>query len=101
MHFAEARGIGKPRQNIPKRADRKLDHHLAVARVIFMREHQRRGAGVVERPNFHAEAHVKALGRAYDGALDVALEQDVPGIEIAQPYPPATLFSRRQHHSGA
>src|ERR1019366_9708670 len=48
-------------------------------------------AGLVQLPHLDAEADEEALGRADEGALVLALEQDVAGVEVAQPDTPLAL----------
>jgi len=56
-----------------------------MQRVVFMRHdrHWLDGRIVVERPYFHPEADVPALGGIDEGAFIFALEQDVTGVEVA------------------
>ena len=79
----ELHRIGEPADGVAERADRELDQHLAVGRRVFVREH-----ALALLPGLDPEAHVVALGAVDAAALELGLEQDIAGVEIAEPHPP-------------
>jgi hypothetical protein len=89
----ELHRIGKPADSVAERADRELDQHLAVGRRVFVREH-----ALALLPGLDAEADVVALGAVDAAALEFGLEQDIAGVEIAEPHPPG-VRTLRQHHA--
>ena len=89
MLLPEACGIGKPREDVAEGADRKLHQHVAAARVVFVFEHDR-----IISSHLDPEAYEVAL-RAHEAAgPDLALEQDVAGIQVAQPCLPPAVGQR-------
>ena len=55
-----------------------------------MREH-----ALALLPDLEAEAHVIALGAVDAAGLELGLEQNVAGVEIAEPHPPGMLALRQ------
>ena len=88
----ELHRIGKPADRVAERADRELDQHLAVGRRIVVGED-----AFVLLPDLEAEAHEVALGAVDPAGLELGLEQDVAGVEIAQAHAPRVLALRQDH----
>src|SRR5262249_60690517 len=59
---------------------------LAVRRRIIVREHD-----FVPLPDFQAEADVIAFAAVDSARFDLGLEQDIAGVEIADPHPPGAI----------
>ena len=62
---------------------------------------ERGRAGLVEFPDVDAEADEEALGGGDEGALVLALEQDIAGVEIAQLNAPAAVGPIGKQHPRA
>ena len=82
--------IGKPAHRVAERADRELDQDLAVR----WRSNRGRSTLLALLPDLDAEAHEIALGAVDAAGLELGLEQDVAGVEIAQPHAPGLLALR-------
>src|SRR5215471_11987228 len=91
MLLLELHCIGKPADRVAERADRKLDQHLAAGGGIVVRDEL-----LVLLPHFEPEAHEIALAAVDAPALELGLKKDVPGIKVAQLYPPGMLALREQ-----
>ena len=94
MALLELHRIGKPAHGVAERADRELNQDFAIGGRIFVAEQ-----AFAVLPNLDA-AHIIALGAVDPPDLDLGLEQDVAGVEIAEAHLPG-LFALRQDHAAA
>ena len=95
MLFLEFDRVGKPAERVAKRADREVHQHLAIRGRIFVHED-----ALALLPDLQPKAHIIALGAVDASGLELGLEQDVAGIEIAQSHAPGML-GFRQHDAAA
>ena len=86
---------------VAQRPDRKLDQHILAPGIIFMRHDGMGGAVRIQRPHIQAEAHEVAFSGSDQGALALALEQHVAGVEILQAHAPFAFGAIGQQHAGA
>ena len=78
--FLEAHGVGKPAERVTERAHRQLHQHVAVGGRIIVLEDL-----LLALPDLDPDAHEVALAAVHPAGLDLRLEQDVVGVDVAQP----------------